>query len=249
MAEPLLSVEGLTKRFGALAATDGLDLELHAGEVHALIGPNGAGKTTAIAQLAGELRPDAGTIRFAGRDVTRLPTRRRVALGLVRSFQMTSLFPSLSAEDNVALAVQAQAGHSFRFWRSARRDPGLREPARAVLAELGLADQAALSAGELGHGEQRQLEVALALACRPKLLLLDEPMAGIGPGGARRMTELLSRLKGRVTLLLVEHDMDAVFALADRVTVLAYGRAIASGPPQLIRRDPDVRRAYLGDAG
>jgi branched-chain amino acid transport system ATP-binding protein len=239
-------VENLNKRFGAVVATRNLSLELHAGEIHALIGPNGAGKTTVLAQLAGEMPPDSGAIRFAGRDITRLSTPARTRLGLARSFQIIALFPDFSVEDNVALAIQAHAGHSFHFWRRARDDDRLRAPARRLLERLGLTPQADTLARNLAHGEQRQLEVAMALAGHPRLLLLDEPMAGMGPGGSRRMAELLRVLKGEVAILLVEHDMDAVFALADRISVLVYGEVIASGAPSAIRADPAVRRAYLG---
>jgi len=248
MSVPLLVTDGLEKRFGAVIATDKLALEVLPGEIHALIGPNGAGKTTAIAQIAGELRPDAGSIRFDGRDVTRLSVDSRARLGLARSFQITSLFGSFTAEDNVAMAVQAHDGHSFRFWRNARRDPGLREPARLVLRLAGLDGREDVPAASLAHGEQRQLEIAMALATDPRLLLLDEPMAGTGPEESLRMVQLLARLKGRMAILLVEHDMDAVFALADRITVMVYGRVIASGTPERIRADPAVRDAYLGAA-
>jgi branched-chain amino acid transport system ATP-binding protein len=247
MTEALLEAEGLVKRFGGIVAADGVSLAVRPGEVHAVIGPNGAGKTTLIAQLAGELRPDAGRIRFAGVDVTALPVWARAALGLARSFQVTSLFSEFTALDNVALAVQARSGHSFRFWRDARRDPALRAPARAALAEVGLAARADVPAGALAHGEQRQLEIAMALATRPRLLLLDEPTAGMGPEDSARMIELLRRLRGAYALLLVEHDMEAVWALADRITVLVYGRIVASGAPDAIRADPEVQRAYLGD--
>lgn len=249
MTEVLLEAEGLVKRFGGVTATDGVSLAVRAGEVHAVIGPNGAGKTTLVAQLAGELRPDAGRIRFAGADVTGLPAWARAALGLARSFQVTSLFPEFTALDNVALAVQARAGHSFRFWRDARRDAALREPARAVLAAVGLAGRADVPAGALAHGEQRQLEIAMALATRPRVLLLDEPTAGMGREDSTQMIELLRGLRGPYALLLVEHDMDVVWALADRITVLVYGRVIASGPPARIRADPEVHPAYLGDEG
>jgi branched-chain amino acid transport system ATP-binding protein len=247
MAEPLLGVSGLAKRFGGITAADEISIEIPEGELHAVIGPNGAGKTTLIAQLTGEIRPDAGSIRFAGRDMAALPVYRRSALGLARSFQITSVFPDFSALDNVALAVQAHAGHSFRFWRDARRDPALRDPARAALARVGLAERAGVLAASLSHGEQRQLEIAMALATRPRMLLLDEPMAGMGVRESARMVALLRELKREVTILLVEHDMEAVFALADRITVLVYGRVIASGAPDAIRADPEVRRAYLGE--
>ncbi|WP_119418896.1 ABC transporter ATP-binding protein [Desertibaculum subflavum] len=247
MAEaPLLAVNGLIKRFGGLVATDQLDLEVGAAEVHALIGPNGAGKTTLIGQVAGELRPDAGSIHLTGRDITAEPVHRRCALGLARSFQITSVLRDFTVLENVALAVQARLGHSFRFWRNARRDPALTGPAGDILAQIGLAERAGMPAGALSHGEHRQLEIAMALATRPRLLLRDEPMAGMGPEESARMVEILRGLKGQVGMLLVEHDMDAVFALADRITVLVYGRAIASGTADEIRRHPDVREAYLG---
>jgi branched-chain amino acid transport system ATP-binding protein len=247
MAEPLLAVTGLKKRFGGLLATDGLDLTVTAGEIHAVIGPNGAGKTTLVAQLQGELAPDAGTIRFAGRDVTRLKPYQRAACGIARSFQITSIFLDMSALDNVALAVQAHAGHSFGMWRPARAEPSLREPARAALERVGLGARAGVRAATLAHGERRQLELAMALATEPRLLLLDEPMAGMGKEDSARMVPLIAALKGRHGVLLVEHDMDAVFALADRITVLVYGRAIATGTPAEIRANEAVRQAYLGD--
>jgi branched-chain amino acid transport system ATP-binding protein len=234
------------KHFGALAATDHLDLTVATGEIHAIIGPNGAGKTTLLAQLAGELRPDAGTIRFAGQDITRLPMHRRVALGLARSFQITSVLPAFSALDNVALAVQARAGHSFRFWRAARASTSLRQPALATLERVGLAARAQTLAAHLSHGEQRQLEIAMVLASQPRLLLLDEPMAGMGAEESAQMVDLLRQLHGQYSMLLVEHDMDAVFTLADRLTVLVYGRAIATGTAADIRQHPEVRQAYLG---
>ncbi len=242
----LLCADGLVKRFGAVTAADGLSLTVRSREIHALIGPNGAGKTTAIAQLCGEMAPDAGTVRFAGRDVTRLGADARARLGLARSFQITSVFPRFTAADNVAMAVQAHDGHSFRFWRPARGDPVLREPARLFLNMVGLEGRHHLPASHLAHGEQRQLEIAMALATDPRLLLLDEPMAGMGPDESARLIALLTKLKRRVAILLVEHDMDAVFALADRVTVLVAGRVIASGAPAAIRADAGVREAYLG---
>jgi branched-chain amino acid transport system ATP-binding protein len=245
--EPLLETSGLTKRFGGLVATSEVALAIEPGEIHAVIGPNGAGKTTLVAALAGELRPDAGAIRFAGRDISRLGAARRAALGIARSFQITSIFREFSVLDNVALAVQAHAGHSFRFWRPARPDPRLRDPARAVLAEVGLAERKDVTAANLSHGEKRALEIAMVLATRPRLLLLDEPMAGMGPSESAEIVRLLARLRGRLAILLVEHDMDVVFALADRITVMVYGRIIATGTPAAIRADADVRRAYLGD--
>ncbi|MGQ0510283.1 MAG: ABC transporter ATP-binding protein [Betaproteobacteria bacterium] len=247
----LLQVEGLRKSFGALAATDGVDLAVREGETHAIIGPNGAGKTTFISQLSGMLRPDEGRIRFAGEDITALPAPERSLRGLARSFQITSIYREFTALDNVALAVQAHAGHSFRFWRPARADSTLRDPARAVLEEVGLGARADIVAANLAHGEQRQLEIAMALATGPRLLLLDEPVAGMGTDESLRMVEFLATLKdekrGRKTMVLVEHDMDAVFTLADRISVLVYGRIVATGTPEEIRANPEVRAAYLGE--
>jgi branched-chain amino acid transport system ATP-binding protein len=248
MSEPLLQVENLAKRFEGIVATDNLALNVAAGELHAIIGPNGAGKTTLIAQLGGQLTPDSGRIRFAGHDITALPMYRRSRLGLARSFQITSLFLDLSVLDNVALAVQAHAEHSFHFWRDARLETNLREPARAALERVGLSGRADQMTSALSHGEHRLIELAMALAGSPRMLLLDEPMAGLGPEESARMVEMLHALKKELTILLVEHDMEAVFALADRITVLVYGRVIASGTPEAIRADAAVREAYLGDA-
>lgn len=247
MTDPLLEVRGLVKCFGAFMASARLSLSVMPGEVHAVIGPNGAGKSTLIAQITGELRPDAGVIRFSGKEITSLPVHKRAALGLSRSCQITSIFQKFSALDNVALAIQASCGHSFHFWKNARRIAALRDPALSMLARVGLAGRAQTVAARLSHGEQRQLEIAMALAVKPALLLLDEPMAGMGAEESERMTALLMGLKGRLTLLLVEHDMDAVFALADRISVLVYGRMIATGTPEEIRAMPEVRKAYLGD--
>ena len=247
MTEALLRVTGLSKTFGALRATDGVDLEVRDGETLAVIGPNGAGKTTLIGQLAGNLRPDAGSIRFAGEDITRLPAPQRARRGFARSFQITSVFPEFTALENVALAIQAHQGHSFRFWRPAMRDPALMTPARQFLEEVGLRERSDTPAGNMSHGEHRQLEVAMALAGRPRLLLLDEPMAGMGIEESQRMIELLGTLKRRQAMILVEHDMDAVFRLADRIAVLVYGRVIATGLPEEIRTNEEVRKAYLGE--
>jgi branched-chain amino acid transport system ATP-binding protein len=253
MGETLLAVNGLSRRFGGLLALADVMLSVDYGEIHAIIGPNGAGKTTLVSVLAGEVRPDAGTIAFAGRDISSLGPARRAALGIARSFQITSVFREFTALDNVALAVQARQGHSFRFWRPACRDRLLREPARAALTEVGLSGRIDTPAAALSHGERRALELAMVLASGPRLLLLDEPMAGMGAAESAEMTALLARLKARhqekFAIILVEHDMDAVFALADRITVLVYGRVIASGPPLEIRADPEVRRAYLGEEG
>jgi len=247
MAEALLAVRGLIKHFGGLLASAGIDLDVAPGETHAIIGPNGAGKTTFIGQLAGDLRPDAGSIRFADHDVTWLDTPHRARRGLARSFQVTSIFRDFSALDNVALAVQAHAGSSFAFWRRARVEPALRDPARAALDSVGLGGRAHVLAASLAHGEQRQLEIAMALATRPRLLLLDEPVAGMGPEESQKMVRFLGTLKGRMTIVLVEHDMDAVFTLADRISVLVYGRIIATGTPAEVRGNEAVRRAYLGE--
>jgi len=247
VAESLLRVVNLTRRFGGLVATDNLSMEVAPGELHAIIGPNGAGKTTLIAQLTGQLPPDSGSIHFAGLDITGLPSHRRSGLGLARSFQITSLLRDFTAADNVALAAQAHAGHSYRFWADARKEKPLREAARAALARVGLENRANVLVSELSHGEQRELELAVALATRPQLLLLDEPMAGLGVTESQRMVSLLKELRKELTIVLVEHDMEAVFALADRITVLVYGRLIASGKPDEIRNNEEVKRAYLGD--
>ena len=247
MAETLLAVSGLTKRFGGIVASDNITLDVRKGELHAIIGPNGAGKTTLISQLTGELKPNAGAVRFGETDITAMPTYQRSLLGLARSFQITSIFLDFTALQNVALAVQAHAGHSFSFWADARRDPALNEPALAALARVGLQDRANLVASAMSHGEHRQLELAMALAGKPRMLLLDEPMAGMGPDESARMVALLRALKSEVTILLIEHDMEAVFALADCITVLVYGRVIASGSPDEIRGNAEVRRAYLGE--
>ena len=243
----LLQVDQLVKSFGGLLATDHAHFEVLAGEIHALIGPNGAGKTTLIHLISGALSPSAGRIHFDGIDITTMPMHARVAHGLARSYQITSIFPRLSVLDNVALAVQAHAGLSLNPWRAARRDTERYEVAAEVVARVGLAQQLQQLAGNLSHGEQRQLEVGLALATRPKLLLLDEPMAGMGPDESERMVELLQSLRGETTLLLVEHDMNAVFRLADRISALVYGKVIACGTPDHIRAHPEVRAAYLGD--
>ena len=243
----LLSVKGLVMRFGGLLATDHLDLEVEPGELHAVIGPNGAGKTTLINLLSGELRPSAGSILLNGRDLTRLPVDQRALAGIARSYQITSVFLEFSVLQNVVMAVQAAAGHSFAFWRPVLSDARLVEPARALLATVGLSDQANTLVAILAHGARRQLEIAMTLAMRPKLLLLDEPMAGMSRHESLAMVELLQQLKGRYAIVLVEHDMDAIFALADRISVLVYGKPIACGTPEEIRSNAEVRMAYLGD--
>jgi branched-chain amino acid transport system ATP-binding protein len=247
LADPLLRVQNLVRSFGGIKATDNLSLDVARGELHAIIGPNGAGKTTLISQLTGQLAPNSGTIHFAGRDVTHVPSYRRSGLGLARSFQITSLLSDFTAIDNVALAAQAHDGHSFRFWGAARQETHLRDAARAALQRVGLAARADVPVSELSHGEQRELELAVALATKPQLLLLDEPMAGLGITESARMVGLLKELRQEVTIVLVEHDMEAVFALADRITVLVYGRVIACDVPDAIRNNEEVKRAYLGD--
>jgi branched-chain amino acid transport system ATP-binding protein len=247
MAEPLLVVDGLLKRFGGLCATDNVSLSILEGEIHALIGPNGAGKTTLIGLLTGELRADAGHVKFLGRDITRYPAYRRARLGIARSFQITSIFPEMTSLENVSLAVQIYQGHSFRFCRKTASDPRLVLPAREMLQWVGLEQRAGDPASWLSHGEHRQLEIAMALASQPKLLLLDEPLAGMSRNESRRMVSLLYSLKGKATMLLIEHDIEAVFELADRLSVLVYGRVIATGSGQDIRSNAEVRRAYLGE--
>jgi branched-chain amino acid transport system ATP-binding protein len=247
VADPLLRVEKLVRRFGGILATDHVSLDVAKGELHAIIGPNGAGKTTLISQLTGHLAPHSGSVFLGGRDITGLPAYRRSALGLARSFQITSLLPDFTAADNVALAAQAHHGHSFRFWANARKEKVLRDAAQGALERVGLGARADVLVSRLSHGEQRELELAVALATRPQLLLLDEPMAGLGVTESARMVKLLQELRREVTIVLVEHDMAAVFALADRISVLVYGRVIASGAPADIRQNDEVKRAYLGD--
>jgi branched-chain amino acid transport system ATP-binding protein len=247
VADPVLRIEDLRKNFGALAVTDGVTLDVAPGELHAVIGPNGAGKTSLINQISGFLSPDGGRIRFDGRDITALPVHARAQLGLARSFQITSILPGFSALENVALAVQARSGSSFRFVGRAAAEPALNAPARTALEEVGLGDRIHVPAGRLSHGEKRALELAIALAMAPKLVLLDEPTAGTGREESDRLVALLARLKGRFAMILVEHDISAVFALADRISVMICGRILASGPPAAVRSDPQVIAAYLGD--
>jgi branched-chain amino acid transport system ATP-binding protein len=249
MNAALLDVRSLHKRFGGVVATDGVTLDVRRGELHALIGPNGAGKTTLIHQLSGFLAPDSGEILFDGADVVGRSFHDRVHIGLARSYQITSIFKAFKVVDNVALAVQARTGSSFSFWKPLARERALFDEARGLLERVGLAARADVLAGNLAHGEQRQLEVGLALATRPKMLLLDEPMAGMGPEESERLIELIQSLKQHITVLLIEHDMDAVFRLADRISVLVNGRVIATGLPAEIRGNAEVRRAYLGEDG
>jgi len=247
VAEPVLQLDNLSKNFGGLRVTDGVTLEIMPGEMHALIGPNGAGKTTLINQISGLLAPDEGRIFLAGRDVTQAEPYARATLGLARSFQITSVLPGFTALENVALAVQARSGSSYRFFGNAASERELVEPALAALSEVGLAARAHVVASQMSHGEKRALELAMALAMQPKLLLLDEPMAGTGPEETDKLVAVLGRLKDRFPMLLVEHDMQAVFALADRISVLIYGRILTTGMPDAVRDDPQVIAAYLGD--
>jgi branched-chain amino acid transport system ATP-binding protein len=247
MSAPLLHVDNLVKRFGGLAATDHATLQVKAGEIHALIGPNGAGKTTLIHQISGALAPDEGRIVFDGEDLTHTAMHQRARMGLVRSYQITSVFTRLTVQDNLGLAIQAGEGSSFQFWQAARSEQARYARATEVAERVGLQAQLMQPAGALSHGEQRQLEVGLALATSPKLMLLDEPMAGMGPDESERMVQLLQSLRGHTTLLLVEHDMDAVFRLADTISVLVSGQVIACGTAEQIKNDAAVKRAYLGD--
>src|SRR2546423_4570003 len=247
MVEAVLRIERLGKNFGGLRVTDDVTLDVMPGELHAMIGPNGAGKTTLINQISGLLAPDTGRIVFAGEEITGMSVDRRAQRGLARSFQITSILPRFSVLENVALAAQARHGTSLRFFGSAADEDELNVPALAALAQVGLAERADAPAGELSHGEKRALELAIALAMQPKLLLLDEPMAGTGHDETERLVAVLRGLKGRFPMLLVEHDMTAVFALADRISVLIYGRILASGPPVQVRADPQVVTAYLGE--
>ncbi len=243
----LLQIAGLQKRFGGVNATDNVTLDVLESELHAIIGPNGAGKTTLISQLSGALRPDGGSIVFDGANITATPAHARARLGITRSFQITSLLMSMSVLDNVALAVQARNGHSFRFIKPARTIRHIREEAVDTLQQVGLENRANDPTVALSHGEHRQLEIAIALASKAKLMLLDEPMAGLGSEESTKMVDFLKALKGSCTILLIEHDMDAVFALADRISVLVYGKIIATGSPEDIRSNDQVRHAYLGE--
>ncbi len=245
----LLVLEGLSKQFGGLAAVNDCHLRVEAGQIHALIGPNGAGKTTLVNLISGALPPTRGRIYFDGQEITFLPQHRRVRLGLARTFQITNLYKNYTVLENLELAVQARSGSSFRFWQPVSRERGLREEAEKVSELLGLSARNHTPVAQLSHGEQRQLEVGLALACQPKLLLLDEPMAGLGLEESERMVELIARLGQSLSILLIEHDMNAVFRLAARISVLVYGQVIASGPPEEIRANPEVHKAYLGDEG
>lgn len=247
MAERILQVNQLYKSFGAVKATSNLSFDVCKGHIHALIGPNGAGKTTVVNQLSGDILPDSGTINFNGRDITNLKTYRRARLGIGRSFQITHIFDNLTVAENMGLSICAQSSHNFRFWRNWKNAAPVKEALPAALRLVDLVDRADFMAGRLSHGEKRQLEVGMALTGHPQLLILDEPMAGLGPGGTVELSKLIRKLKGKTTILLVEHDMDVVFSLADMVTVLVYGKNIASGTPDQIRDNAAVRTAYLGE--
>lgn len=247
MSQPLLEITSLRKSYGALAVTNDVSLKVFPGQIHAIIGPNGAGKTTLISQLSGQLAPDSGEVRYDGEVITHLDMAGRVRRGLARSFQLTRILPGLSVLENVAIAVQARTGSSFRFWQVAAQERALNDEAMACLTEVGLDAQAMRLARTLSHGEKRQLEIAIALATKPRLLLLDEPLAGTGPEEAEILIALMLRLKSRVTMMLIEHDMSAVFQLADFISVLVYGEIVAGGTAEDIRNHPKVREAYLGE--
>jgi branched-chain amino acid transport system ATP-binding protein len=247
MTEEILRLRDVVKRFGAYAVSDGVNLAVRRGELHALIGPNGAGKTTLVHQISGGLPCDSGHIEFDGYDLTRVPTHRRVLGGMARSYQVTNVYMNCSVLDNLSLPIQAVTGSSLRFWKPAIEESGFFHGAQEMLARLGLESKADTLARNLSHGEQRRLEIGLALSTNPKLLLLDEPLAGMGPEDSERMVDLIAQLKRRCTVLLIEHDMDAVFRLADRISVLVSGRVIATGAPDEVRNNEDVKRAYLGD--
>jgi len=248
MTEPILEVGHLCKSFGALQATRDVSFTVQPGHIHALIGPNGAGKTTLVNQLTGDILPDKGTILYRSRDITRLKVHQRARLGIARSFQVTHIFENLTVAENMALSICAHQGHNFRFWQKISQSPVVRERLPAALATVDVERRADMPAGSLSHGEKRQLEVGMALTGNPDLLILDEPMAGMGPGGTVEFSKLIRKLKGSLTILLVEHDMDVVFSLADRITVLDYGENILTGSLETVRRNERVRDAYLGDS-
>ena len=248
MSEGIIKVQGLHKSFGAIEATKDVSFQIKKGEIHALIGPNGAGKTTLVNQLSGDILPDGGTIFFKEQDISRLRAPSRAQLGIARSFQITHIFDELSVAENMALAIHAKAGHNFRFLQRALRSCSIKEKVETALNRVGLAAKGSQPASFLSHGEKRQLEVGMAMAGDPELLIMDEPMAGMGPGGTTELSKLIKSLRGKVTILLVEHDMDVVFALADTITVLVYGEHVATGTPEEIRNNQKVRSGYLGEA-
>jgi len=247
MTDTLLEIIGLNKHFGGIVATDNVNLAVEQGKIHAIIGPNGAGKTTLLSQLCGQLKPDSGDIRFGGHSIVNDSTASRARLGLARSFQITSVVMPMTLLENVMLAVQGSSGHSFRFWSPVSKDRDMAAAAMSSLAEVGLKSRAGQIAANVSHGEQRQLEVAMALAMQPRMLLLDEPMAGMGKEEGALMVDILNRLKGEMTILLVEHDMDAVFSMADQLSVLVNGHIIATDSVANIRNNLEVQKAYLGD--
>lgn len=247
MGEKILEVSGLNKRYGALEATKNLSFTVQKGQIHAVIGPNGAGKTTLVNQLTGDILPDSGTIMYKSRNITRLKNYRRARLGIARSFQITHIFENLTVAENMALSICAHHGHNFRFWRKSLNSKVVKQKLPDALAAVDLTHRSDLLAQSLSHGEKRQLEVGMALTAEPDLLILDEPMAGMGPGGTVELSKLIRQLKGSMTILLVEHDMDVVFALADMITVLVYGESIITASPQEIRQNPQVQTAYLGE--
>lgn len=247
MSEPLLQVQNLYKNFGAIQATRDVSFSIEKGDIHALIGPNGAGKTTLINQLSGDIFPDKGTIHFKSTDITYLKAYKRAQLGIARSFQITHIFEQLTVAENMGLAIHSINGHNFRFWKRALGTSQIKKDVSFALERVDLAGRSQQPARYLSHGEKRQLEVGMALVGNPELLIMDEPMAGMGTGGTRELTKLIEGLRGQVTILLVEHDMDVVFSLADKVTVLVYGEHASTGTLDEIRADKHVRRAYLGE--
>ena len=247
MADQLLQITDLNKHFGGIFATENVNLAVERGTIHAVIGPNGAGKTTLIAQLSGQLKPDSGNIEFDGCSILNYSVARRARMGIARSFQITSVVLPMTLLENVMLAVQGGSAHSFGFWSPVYRDSVMKAAAMSSLAEVGLEDRASRIAANISHGEQRQLEVAMALAMKPRMLLLDEPMAGMGKEEGAMMIDILKRLRGEMTILLVEHDMDAVFSLADQLSVMVNGHVIATDSVENIRANKEVQKAYLGD--
>ena len=248
MAEMLLEVSNLNKSYGAIQATHNLHLQIKKGEIHALIGPNGAGKTTFVNQLTGDIFPDSGRIIYKSHEITHLKDYQRARLGIARSFQITHIFGNLTVAENMALAINARNGHSFHFWQNSLKNRTVKANLDHALDRVDLEHRAGLQASHLSHGEKRQLEVGMALVGNPELLILDEPMAGMGSGGTVELSKLIASLKGSTTILLVEHDMDVVFTLADTVSVLVYGHNIFTGSPDKVRKNEDVQTAYLGES-
>ena len=246
MVSPILSIQNLSKKFGAVIASEDVSIDLYQGEIHGLIGPNGAGKSTLIKQISGELKQDSGKIVLGEVEISNYPVLARAKMGLARSFQVSSIIPNFTVLENVILAIQGNLGLTFKFWKPVSKNQELIEAAHGYLDQVDLKMRMSVVAAELSHGERRKLEISMALALEPKVFLLDEPMAGLGAAGSKVMTKQLAKLKSRAPILLIEHDMDAIFALADRISVLVYGRVIASGTVDEIRNNADVRQAYLG---